>query len=85
MDGFEVRGYALEAAIPARAYAYETLGWTEIASCIPDGNHRSIRLAERMGARLKRRVERDGRPDMLVYSHPGPATLQLSTPSSRPR
>jgi RimJ/RimL family protein N-acetyltransferase len=68
----EGKGYACEAACRARAYAYETLGWTEVASCISEGNTRSIRLAERMGARLDRRAARPGRPDALVYLHPKP-------------
>ena len=75
MNGFEGRGYAYEAAVRARAYAYDTLGWSEIASCIFEGNRNSIRLAERMGAHLERRAKRDGRPDMLVYRHPSPAEL----------
>ena len=66
----EGKGIAREAAIRARSYAYEALGWPEVASCISDGNSRSIRLAERMGARLDRRIPRAGRPDTLVYVHP---------------
>ncbi|MEO0360220.1 MAG: GNAT family N-acetyltransferase [Pseudomonadota bacterium] len=72
MEGFEGKGYAYEAAVRSRAYAYETLGWDEVASCIADGNDRSIRLAERMGARLRERTPREGRPDHLVYIHPKP-------------
>ncbi|MEM7546346.1 MAG: GNAT family N-acetyltransferase [Pseudomonadota bacterium] len=76
VDGFEGKGYAFEAAIRARRYAYETLGWTVAASCISEGNDRSIRLAERMGATFDRRFPRDGLPDHLVYIHPGPEALQ---------
>ena len=72
MEGFEGRGYALEAALRARDYAYDVLGWTELASCIYVGNDSSIRLAERMGALVEARVPREGRPDMLIYRHPGP-------------
>lgn len=68
----EGKGYAYEAACRARTYAYEALGWAEVASCISDGNTRSIRLAERMGARFDRRVARPGKPDSLVYIHPKP-------------
>jgi RimJ/RimL family protein N-acetyltransferase len=68
----EGKGYAYEAACRARQYAFDTLAWTDVASCISDGNTRSIRLAERMGARLDRRVPRPGRPDALVYLHPKP-------------
>jgi len=70
--GKEGKSIAFEAACRARQYAFETLGWPEVASCISDGNTRSIRLAERMGARLDRRVPRPGRPDALIYLHPAP-------------
>ena len=76
MEGFEGKGYAYEAALRARAYAYETLGWTEAASCISEGNDRSIRLAERMGARYERRFPRENMPDHLVFVHPAPEALQ---------
>ena len=76
MEGFEGKGYAHEAALRARAYAYDTLGWTRAASCISEGNDRSIRLAERMGATFDRRFPRDGMPDHLVYIHPAPEALQ---------
>ena len=70
--GFEGKGIAHEAALRARAYAYETLGWPQIVSCISDGNVRSIALAERMGAKLGWRQAREGRSDFLVYVHPKP-------------
>lgn len=76
MAGSEGKGFAYEAALRARAYAYDTLGWTSVVSCITDGNERSIRLAERMGARLARRAERPGLPDQLIYVHPGPEAVQ---------
>ena len=47
------RGYATEAAMRARAYAYETLGWKTAISLIGRDNHRSIRVAERLGATLR--------------------------------
>ncbi len=45
----EGKGIALEAALATRAYVYSTLGWDRIVSMIMDDNHRSIRLAERLG------------------------------------
>ena len=75
VDGHEGKGIAFEAAIEARRYAYDVLGWPKIASCIADGNTRSIRLAERMGAWLEQRTPREGRPDMLVYRHPKPEAV----------
>lgn len=52
-DGFEGRGLAYEAALAARDYAYDTLGWGALTSVIAPMNDRSIRLAERMGAQLE--------------------------------
>lgn len=72
----EGRGFAYEAAMRARAYAYDALGWTRAASCISEGNDRSIALAERMGATLDYRHRRPGQSDHLVYVHPSPETLQ---------
>lgn len=43
------RGYASEAARAAIAHAFGTLGWTHLVSLIHPNNHRSARLAERLG------------------------------------
>lgn len=72
----EGRGIAYEAALRSRSYAYETLGWEVVSSCISVGNERSIRLAERLGARFDRIHPRVGLPDHLVYVHPQPEALQ---------
>jgi RimJ/RimL family protein N-acetyltransferase len=45
------KGYALEAARAALAYAFETLGWPRVISLVDPDNTRSIRLAERLGER----------------------------------
>lgn len=45
----EGQGLATEAALAARAWAYETLGWTTAISMILDGNTRSQALAARLG------------------------------------
>ena len=72
----EGRSIAYEAAVRARAYAYDTLGWTRAASCISIGNDRSIRLAERLGATFDRVFPREGKQDQVVYLHPSPEALQ---------
>ncbi|MGO1117498.1 GNAT family N-acetyltransferase [Rhodovibrionaceae bacterium A322] len=69
-EAYEGKGIAREAAIRARDYAYQTLGWERLVSCISEGNERSVQLAKRLGATLDRRVTRAGRPDLLVYLHP---------------
>ena len=46
----EGRGIAFEAASAARNHAFETLGWSTVASYIDPGNARAIALALRLGA-----------------------------------
>ena len=77
VDAAEGKGLTFEAAIAARAYAYESLGWTTAVSYIARTNHRSIALAERMGARPDPRAALpEGYDDTVVYRHPAPEALQ---------
>lgn len=46
------RGYASEAARAAIGHAFTALGWTHVVSLIHPENHRSARLAERLGYRV---------------------------------
>ena len=64
-DG-EGRGYAYEAALAARRYAYETVGFDTIMSLISPTNERSLALARRLGA------THDG-----DYAHPVYGTMQI--------
>ena len=71
MPDFRGRGYVTEAALRARDYAYDDLGWTTIISSIDPQNHASARVAQRLGAR------RDGTFDlrgetMDIWRHPAP-------------
>lgn len=66
---FAGRGYATEAAARSLAFAYDELGWQTAISVIAPENERSIRLAERLGARHEGKAE--ARPYGLldVYRH----------------
>lgn len=70
-DGAEGKGYAQEAAVAAIGHARSQLGWTDIVHYIAPENERSIRLAERLGARLDPEATQPF-PDApcLVYRHP---------------
>ncbi|MEM7742362.1 MAG: GNAT family N-acetyltransferase [Pseudomonadota bacterium] len=70
-EGHEGKGYATEAAVASRAWAYRELGWTGAVSYIDPENTASARVAERCGARLDPDAEGCD-PDDLVYRHPGP-------------
>lgn len=68
----EGKGIAREAALALRAWAYATFGWTTLVSYIGAENARSIRLAERLGARLDPAGPFPAEDECLVYRHPGP-------------
>jgi RimJ/RimL family protein N-acetyltransferase len=58
-------GYATEAALAARAWAYEERGVERIISLIAPDNARSIRVAEKLGAA----------PEETISTFHGPATV----------
>ena len=71
----EGRGIAAEAAIAARAHAYDTLGWTTAMSLIAPDNTRSIKLAQRLGATFESVYAHPEIGDMHLYRHPSPEAL----------
>jgi len=62
-------GYAMEAAKRSKKYAYDTLGWDSVYSCISEQNIASIRLAEKIGATIDYKLEHETRGNILVYRH----------------
>ena len=68
----EGRGIAAEAARALRDWAYAAQGWTTLVSYIDPENARSIRLAERLGARLDPDAPHPEDDPCLVYRHPAP-------------
>ena len=73
----EGKGIAYEAALAARDYAFNTLGWDTAVSYIDATNTRSIALAKRLGAVLDPNAAtpagtQDDWGDTLVYRHQKP-------------
>ena len=60
------RGYATEAARRLLDYAFADLGRDHVISVIQPENAASIRVAERIGERIERRMELSGR-EVLIY------------------
>ena len=60
------KGYALEGTRAALGYAFTTLKRDHVACLIRPDNARSIRLAEKLGARLEGELE-EGGVRLLVY------------------
>ncbi len=71
LDGYEGRGLAYEAAMAARGWGYDERGLTTLVSYIDPANARSLRLAERMGARRDPSAAGVDAGD-VVMRHPGP-------------
>jgi RimJ/RimL family protein N-acetyltransferase len=59
-------GYAGEAARAAMEWARAELGADHLISLIPDGNHRSQRVAEKLGMKLEGRAQVRGH-DLRMY------------------
>ncbi len=70
------KGYATEAAVRSRRFAFEEMGATTLVSYIDPRNEPSIRVAERLGARLEETIELLDLGTHCVYRHPPPATLR---------
>jgi RimJ/RimL family protein N-acetyltransferase len=59
------QGYATEAALALRDWAFERRGLSRLISLIQQGNLRSVRVAEKLGERYERDVEVRGMPTRL--------------------
>jgi RimJ/RimL family protein N-acetyltransferase len=69
LPGARGQGFATEAVLRSRAYAYETLGWKTAISLIRLPNEASIAVAERVGAHLERAtIFREA--EIGIYRHP---------------
>ena len=66
------QGYATEAAIAVRDYAFADLGLARLVSLIRVGNEASRHVAERVGMHLAQEIARYGRP-YWVYALDRPA------------
>ncbi|WP_370541590.1 GNAT family N-acetyltransferase [Actibacterium sp. 188UL27-1] len=71
-DAAEGRGIAHEAALTARNWCFDTLGWTTLTSVIDPANTRSAALATRLGAHREGPVTNDS-GTFDLYRHPGPS------------
>ncbi|MBY3084498.1 N-acetyltransferase [Rhizobium laguerreae] len=67
-EPYEGRGYATEAALALRDWAFATLKLPSLVSYIAPGNAASVAVAERLGARLDPVAPRTDPAD-LVYRH----------------
>ena len=71
-DAAEGRGVAYEAAVAARDYAYDTLGWTTLISAVEPQNIRSVALAKRLGCVEGPSFPHEIYGDLHLWRHPGP-------------
>jgi ribosomal-protein-alanine N-acetyltransferase len=71
----EGKGYACEAAKAARSYAYDTLGWSTIASFVNPDNARSVALAKRLGCRPDGIHQHELYGPLHIWRHPSPTEI----------
>ncbi|WP_170787163.1 GNAT family N-acetyltransferase [Ruegeria lacuscaerulensis] len=69
------KGYATEAAMAARAHAYDVLGWDTAISLIDPDNHASKAVANRLGATLDYHYDHPKFGRTEAWRHPAPADL----------
>ena len=75
-EGFEGRGYATEAALEARDWAYRSAGWTTAISLIAPQNAASKAVATRLGAAPEGRfVHPEEGWEAEIWRHPSAAEL----------
>ena len=67
-DGYEGHGYATEAALALRDWAFATLKLSSLVSYMSPDNAMSAAVAERLGGELDPSAPRDD-PDDLVYRY----------------
>ena len=73
--GHEGKGYATEAAIAARAYAYDVLCWPTAISLVKPGNEASVRVARRLGCVQEDDFDHPRHGRVQVWRHPAPDSL----------
>jgi RimJ/RimL family protein N-acetyltransferase len=66
------KGYATEAALAARGYAYDTMGWDTAISLIAPANTASMAVATRLGAVYERDFQHETHGLLQVWRHPAP-------------
>lgn len=66
----EGKGLAHEAALAARRWAYEALGWDTAISLIVEGNDRSEALARRMGCAYEGEFTHETFGKSRIFRHP---------------
>ncbi|MCA0930227.1 GNAT family N-acetyltransferase [Ruegeria profundi] len=69
------KGYATEAALAARTYAYDMLGWDTAISLIDPDNNASKAVAQRLGAQFEYHYDHPKFGKSEIWRHPSPADL----------
>ena len=70
-EGAQGFGYAREAALTVKQFAFEALGFTTFVSTIDPDNAASIKLAERLGGVRDREAEEAHGNKVVVYRYSG--------------
>lgn len=77
MPSAQGNGYATEAALHLRTYAYEVLGWDTAISLIAPQNDASKAVAKRTGAVLDYLYEHPKFGEVEIWRHPAPVAHRV--------
>jgi RimJ/RimL family protein N-acetyltransferase len=75
-------GYATEAALLVRDWAWNELGMLRLVSIIQHGNERSIRLAENLGGRREREVTTSFGKTATLFAYARPTEARRGAPDA---
>lgn len=70
MPNMQGKGYATEAGVKSRDYAWEVVGAKSLVSYIHPENEPSKRVAERLGARFEENIDLLSHGPHCVYRYP---------------
>jgi len=62
------QGFATEAAMAVKTYAFNEMGLTRLISLIETGNNASVRVAEKNGFKLEKQMLYDGKISVAIYA-----------------
>lgn len=74
-EGHEGHGYATEAALCVRNWAYEVLSWATAISLVDPSNAASAQVARRMGARHETDIDHELFGHLQIWRHPAARDL----------
>lgn len=75
--GYWGQGLATEAAQAVLKFGVEKLGFQRVTATVQSGNEASLRVAEKLGMAVEKRIERNGREVLMLVANAAPDDVAL--------